>query len=244
MPGSLRSFCIYMGADFHLRVWEDLLYSVTYGKFNHIHNKGVFEYFEENSGHATIFNDAMTSLSASVSEPIVNTYDFSGIAKLADVGGGHGLLLSAILKKYPAMKGILYDAASVVSGAKGLLAAQGVNERCERVAGDFFESAPPADAYIMKHIIHDWEDEKSITILRNCRQAMTGNGKVLVVEMVVPEGNTPSTSKFLDLEMLLFLHSHERTEKEYGALFEKAGLTLTRVVPTESPYSIVEGVPA
>lgn len=243
-PGSLRAFSIYFGADFHLRVWEDLLFSVTHGKpvFNHIHKKGVFEYFEENSEHARIFNDAMTSLSASVSEPIVNAYDFSGIGKLADVGGGHGLLLSAVLKKYPAVKGILYDAGSVVGDAKNLLAAQGIGERCELVAGDFFDSAPAADVYIMKHIIHDWEDEKAIKILRNCRQAMTGNGKVLVVEMVVPEGNTPSPSKFLDLEMLLFLHSYERTEKEYAALFEKAGFRLARVVPTESPYSIVEGV--
>jgi hypothetical protein len=246
VPGSLRAFSIYFGADFHLRVWEDLWFSVTHGQpvFNHIHKKGVFEYFEQNSEHAKIFNDAMTSFSASVSEPIVNAYDFSGVGKLADVGGGQGLLLSAILKKYPAMKGILYDAGSVVAGAKNLLVAQGVSERCELVAGDFFDSAPAAGAYIMKHIIHDWEDEKAIGILRNCRQAMTGNGKVLVVEMVVPEGNTPSPSKFLDLEMLIFLHSYERTEKEYAELFEKAGFRLTRVVPTESPYSIVEGVPA
>jgi hypothetical protein len=246
VPGSLRAFSIYMGADFHLRVWEDLLYSVTHGRpvFNHIHKKGVFEYFEENREHAKIFNDAMTSFSASVSEPIVKAYDFSKIGKICDIGGGHGFLLSAVLEQYPHMNGVLYDAASVVSGAEDLLKAQGVRGRCEMVAGDFFESAPPAESYIMKHIIHDWEDEKSIKILRNCRQAMTGDGKVLVVEMVVPEGNTPSPSKFLDLEMLLFLHSHERTAREYGALFEKAGFRLTRVIPTESPYSIVEGVRA
>jgi O-methyltransferase len=112
------------------------------------------------------------------------------------------------------------------------------------VGGDFFESVPAADTYIMKHIIHDWEDEKSIRILRHCHRAMTGDGKLLVVEMVVPEGNTPSPSKFLDLEMMLFLHSYERTEKEYAALFEKPGFTLTRVIATESPYSIVEGVRA
>jgi hypothetical protein len=100
----------------------------------------------------------------------------------------------------------------------------------------------PAAAYIMKHIIHDWEDEKAVQILRNCRRAMTGEGKLLVVEMVVPEGNAPSPSKFLDLEMLLFLHSYERTEKEYAALFASAGFRLTRVVPTASPYSIIEGV--
>ncbi len=244
VPESLRAFSIYFGADFHMRVWEDLLYSVTHGQpvFQHIHNKGVFEYFEDHPGHAKIFNDAMTSFSASVSEPIVRAYDFSGIGKIADVGGGHGLLLSAILNEHPAMKGVLYDAPSVIGGAKNLLDAQGVGARCELVAGDFFQSAPAAEAYIMKHIIHDWEDEKSIKILRNCHGAMTGKGKVLVVEMVVPEGNAPSPGKFIDLEMLLFLHGYERTEKEYAALFEKGGFKLTRVVPTESPYSIVEGV--
>ena len=245
-PGSLRAFAIYFGADFHLRVWEELPYSVTHGRpaFHHIHQQGPFEYLEGHPEHAKIFNDAMTSLSASVSEPIVNAYDFAGIRTIADVGGGHGLLLSAILKKNPAMTGILYDAASVAAGAKDLLAEEGVRGRCQVVAGDFFQSVPAADAYIMKHIIHDWEDEKSIQILRNCRRAMTDAGKVLIVEMVVPEGNASSPSKFLDLEMLLFLHSYERTEKEYAELLAKAGFKLTRVIATDSPYSIVEGVPA
>jgi hypothetical protein len=243
-PGSLRAFSIYFGADFHMRVWQDLYHSVVHGQpaFNHIHNKGVFEYFEENAEHAKIFTDAMTSFSASVSEPIVSAYDFAGIGTIADVGGGHGLLLSAILKKHPGMRGILYDAPSVIRGAKPTLDGHGIGGRCETVAGDFFQSVPAAQAYIMKHIIHDWEDEKAVTILRNCRQAMTGNGRLLVVEMVVPEGNVPSPGKFLDLEMLLFLHSHERTEKEYAALFANAGFKLNRVVQTASPYSIIEGV--
>lgn len=244
LPGSLRAFSIYFGAEFHMRIWENLDHSVTHGEpaFNHIHKKGVFEYFEENTEHAKIFNDAMTSFSASVSEPIVNAYDFAGIGRIADVGGGHGLLLSEILKRNPAMTGVLYDAPSVIRGAGPLLAERGVDDRCELLAGDFFQTVPAAAAYIMKHIIHDWEDEKAVQILRNCRRAMTGEGKLLVVEMVVPEGNAPSPSKFLDLEMLLFLHSYERTEKEYAALFASAGFRLTRVVPTASPYSIIEGV--
>jgi SAM-dependent methyltransferase len=244
-PDTLRDFSIFFGADFHLRVWGELLYSVKHGQpaFNHLHNSEVFEYLAQHPAHAEVFNSGMTSLSASVSDPIVSAYDFSGIARLADIGGGHGYLLSTILKHYPAMTGVLYDAQAVISGAANVLKRQGVERRCEFVAGDFFESVPRAcDAYIMKHIIHDWEDDKSLKILRNCHRAMNPKGRLLVVEMVVPEGNAPSPSKFLDLEMLLFLHSLERTEKEYRALFTEAGFELTRVVPTPTPYSIVEGV--
>ena len=115
--------------------------------------------------------------------------------------------------------------------------------RCETAGGDFFVSVPAGgDAYIMKHIIHDWEDERALTILRNCHRAMTENGRLLVVEMVIPEGNAPSPGKFLDLEMLVFLHSFERTAAEYRSLFERAGFKLTRIVPTQSPYSVIEGV--
>jgi SAM-dependent methyltransferase len=242
-PDSLRAFSIFFGADFHLRVWGELLYSVKHGEpaFNHLHNSEVFEYLEQNREHAEIFNNGMTSLSASVADPIVSAYDFSGIGKLVDVGGGHGYLLAAVLKKYPAMAGVLYDAQSVINGATNVLS--GVESRCELVAGDFFESVPPGgDAYMMKHIIHDWEDDKSLKILRNCHRVMNPGGRLLVVEMVVPEGNAPSPGKFLDLEMLLFLRSCERTEKEYRALFHKGGFELTRVVPTDTPYSVVEGV--
>ena len=246
VPDSLRAFSMYFGADFHLRIWANLIYSVTRGRpvFDHIHKKAAFEYLGDHPDQAKTFNAAMTSLSAWVSGPIVDAYDFCKIGNIVDVGGGHGLLLSTILKKHPTMKGILYDGAPVISGAKSVLEAHGVGERCELIAGDFFESVPASDAYIMKHIIHDWDDDRCIQILRNCRRAMTNRGNVLVVEMVVPEGNTPSASKFLDLEMLLFLHGYERTEKEYTALFEKAGFELTRVVATASPYSIVEGVRA
>jgi O-methyltransferase domain/Dimerisation domain len=246
-PDSLRAFSMFFGADFHLRVWGELLYSVKHGQpaFNHLHNSEVFEYLERSPEHAEIFNNGMTSLSASIADPIVSAYDFSGIRKLVDVGGGHGYLLSAVLKKYPAMQGVLYDAQSVINGAGNVLRTQGVERRCELVAGDFFQSVPPGgDAYVMKHIIHDWEDEKSIQILRNCHGVMNSNGRLLVVEMVLPEGNKPSLGKFLDLEMLVFLRSCERTEKEYRALLDKAGFELARVVPTDTPYSIVEGVRA
>ena len=244
-PASLRGFATYMGADWHWRAWEDLEYSVREGKpaFEQIYGRPIFTYLTENPDQARVFNNAMTSFSASASTALLEAYDFSGIGKLVDVGGGHGYLLSAILQKYPQMQGVLFDAPSVIAGAREVTASRGLQARCDTIAGDFFESVPSGgDAYIMKHIIHDWEDEKALRILRNCHQATTKDGKVLVVEMVIPEGNTPSPSKLLDLEMLVFLHSFERTEAEYRALYEQAGFELTRVVTTQSPYSVIEGV--
>jgi hypothetical protein len=241
----LRSFVIFIGADWHWRVWSDLFYSTQSGQpgFERIYGKAYFDYLAKNPAPAQVFNDAMTSFSASVSTAVINAYDFTGITKLVDVGGGHGLLLASILEKYPQMSGVLFDAPSVIDGAKEVIEEHGVGGRCDAVGGDFFASVPAGgDAYIMKHIIHDWEDERALTILQNCHRAMTENGKLLVVEMVIPEGNTPSLGKFLDLEMLLFLHSYERTEAEYRALFERAGFKLTRIVPTPSPHSVIEGV--
>ena len=239
-PDSVRSFAIFFSDDWHMRVWAELPYSVQHGTpaFDHINGKEFFPYLEENSTHAKVFNDAMTSNSAAACAAVLDGYDFSGINKLVDVGGGHGLLLSSIMAKYAQMSGVLYDAQSVINGATAI-----ISERCEAVGGDFFQSVPAGgDAYIMKHIIHDWDDEHSLKILRNCREAMTENGKVLVVEMIIPPGDAPSPGKFLDLEMLLFLRSFERTEAEYRALFDRAGLELTRIVPTPSPYSVLEGV--
>ncbi len=185
----------------------------------------------------------MTSNSAFSSVAVVNAYEFSSISKLVDVGGGHGFLLASILAKNESVKGVLYDTDAIVAEAKELLSAHGVSERCETVGGDFFKSVPTGgDAYIMKHIIHDWNDEQCIAILQNCREAMNIGGKVLVVEMVVPEGNEPSPAKFLDLQMLQYLPGCERTENEYKKLFDTAGLKLTRIIPTMSPFSIIEGV--
>jgi len=244
-PDSLRGLAIFFGAEFHWRVWSDLVFSAQSGQpgFERIYGKAYFDYLAENPEPAQVFNDAMTSFSASVSTAVVNAYDFTGISRLVDIGGGHGLLLASILEKYPQMRGVLFDAPSVVDGAKGVIEAHGAGGRCEAIGGDFFASVPSGgDAYIMKHIIHDWEDERALTILRNCHQAMTEKGKLLVVEMVIPEGNAPSLGKFLDLEMLMFLHSYERTEAEYQVLFERAGFKLTRIVPTPSPHSVIEAV--
>ena len=141
------------------------------------------------------------------------------------------------------MRGILFDQPEVIEKAGALLEAEGVSERCDTIAGDFFESVPGGgDAYIMKHIIHDWDDERSLTILKNCHRVMRTDDRVLLVEMVIPPGDAPGPGKFIDLEMLLFTGGCERTEEEYAALFERAGFKLTRITSTQSPYSVIEAV--
>jgi hypothetical protein len=152
------------------------------------------------------------------------------------------MLLSGILKKYPAMHGILFDLEHVVAGSHDLLRAAGVADRCETASGDFFQSVPSADAYIMKHIIHDWEESKAITILRNCAKAMRGDGKILLVESILPGGDEPHISKWIDVEMLALPGGQERNEAEYRELLEKAGLQLLRVIPNQSPLSVIEAV--
>ncbi|ALD19918.1 methyltransferase [Hymenobacter sp. DG25A] len=244
-PGSLRAFATMITTDWQFQTWAQLPYSVRTGKpaFDEVHGMTSFDYFWSNDQAGKVFNDAMTSNSAHASAAVVEAYDFSPFARLVDVGGGHGILLASILKKYPQLRGVLYDVPAVAEAAQTLLEAHGVADRCERQSGDFFQSVPSGgDAYIMKHIIHDWNDAQCVAILQNCRQAMPANGKVLVVEIVVPEGNAPSVGKFLDLQMLLYLPGCERTEPEYRRLFDQAGLDLTRIIPTRSPFSILEGV--
>jgi hypothetical protein len=245
-PNSVRNGVIFMGESWHWNVWGNLLHSVRTGEtaWARTHGAEVFDYFATHTEEAEIFNRAMTDMSAVSAPAVVEAYDFSGFRTIADIAGGHGLLLSQILKATPALSGILFDMPQVISGAGTIIEREGVAERVEKVAGDFFRSVPRADAYIMKHIIHDWDDERSVKILSNIRRAMTDSGKVLIVEVVVPEGNEPHFSKVMDLEMLASPGGLERTAKEYDALLAEAGLKLTRILPTKSPFSIIEAVKA
>ncbi len=244
---SMRNGIIFMGEEWHWRVWNNMLYSVQTGKpaWGYVHGTEVFDYFAAHPEHAEIFNGAMTDMSVGTAPAIVEAYDFSGTGTLADIAGGHGYLLAQVLKANPEMRGILFDVPSVINGADALLEREGVAGRVEKVAGDFFASVPAgADAYMMKHIIHDWDDERSIKILSNIHAAMADDGKVLIVETVVPEGNEPHYSKLLDLEMLTSPGGMERNESEYRDLLAAAGFRLTRIIPTRSPFSVIEGVKA
>jgi ubiquinone/menaquinone biosynthesis C-methylase UbiE len=161
---------------------------------------------------------------------------------VVDVGGGNGQNLTAILKRHPSLHGILFDLPAVVERARARIEALGLSDRCRIQGGDFFSAVPPgADAYVLRHIIHDWQDKEAIAILRNCRLAANPGGKVLVVETVIPPGNEPSFGKWLDLMMLL-VDGRQRTEADYNRLFSGAGLKLNRIVPTAAGVSIIEGV--
>lgn len=244
-PNSMRDFTIMLGEDWMWHAWLELMHSVKTGEVAHEKVQGMssFEFFEKNERAGKIFNRAMTNLSRMVVPVIVEAYDFSGAAKIVDIAGGHGFLLAGILKANPHLQGVLFDLPFVIKNAGELLEAEGVKDRVELITGDFFESVPPgADVYLMKHIIHDWNDEQSVRILKNIHRAMNDNGKLLIVEMVVPVGNEPSPSKMLDIEMLIMEGGKERTEKEYRELLAAANFRLTRIVPTRSPYSMVEAV--
>ncbi len=248
VPNSLNAMALMWGESWHLLPWANLMSSVKTGKssFEDVWKKPVFTYFQENPEANTIFNDTMTNFSTLVKDDIAKSYDFSGVNTLVDVAGGHGILLATILKLNPHLQGILFDLPHVLPGAKSMLAKEGVSDRCELVSGDFFTSVPKgADCYIMKHIIHDWNDESCIKILSNCCQAMSDNGKVLLVEGVIFPGNDPSTAKIIDLEMLVMTDGgKERTENEYKTLLNSAGLELTKIyfVP-ETWYNIIEAKP-
>ncbi|MEO5997638.1 MAG: methyltransferase [Chitinophagaceae bacterium] len=244
-PGSLRAYAAMITSDWVYPAWAELSYTVKTGKpaFEKVFGMHVFEYFERDKTAAKLFDDAMTSLTAFGCAAVVNAYDFSSISKLVDVGGGKGLLLASIFAKYPNLKGVLFDTPTVVSGAETLLAEHGVRDRCETVGGNFFESVPGGgDAYILKTVIHDWNDEECITILKNCRKAVREGGKVLIVEELMREGNEPSMVKFVDLLMMVVASGCERTEREYRRLFDEAGFKLSRIVSTMSPFSIIEGI--
>ncbi|MFO0965330.1 MAG: methyltransferase [Gemmataceae bacterium] len=242
VPGSIRPALLMMGPAFY-RAWGELLHSIRTGEtaFNQVFGKGFFDYLAERPKEAATFDAAMTAIHGAETEPMLDAYDFSRFGTLVDMGGGNGSNLLAVLKRHPKLRGVLFDLPHVVDRARANIRAAGLEDRCTAVGGSFFETAPPGDAYILRHIIHDWDDDRSIAILRSCRRAMNPGAKLLVVESVIPPGNTPFTAKWLDLNMMVIPGGLERTEAQYRALYEKAGWRLTRIVPTRLETSVVEG---
>ena len=243
VPG-LFDMVLWMSDPFHLRVYADAMHSVVTGEPAADKTVGmpVFEYFEKDPALSERFNNAMTAFSASVAPAVLEAYDFSGIGTLVDVAGGHGQVLMSILKAYPSMKGVLADLQHVLAGAEPRIRALGLSDRCRTEVIDFFKAVPSGgDAYIMKHIIHDWDDDRAMVILRNIRKAMNPGGRVILLDSVLLPANQPDFGKIIDIEMLLMPGGRERTEDEFRSLFERAGFRLTRIVPTKSPLSIIEG---
>lgn len=248
VPNSLHAAALFWEEKYMEEAWAQLLHGVKTGEipFLKAHGVSLFEHLEKHPEDFKIFGATMTSISFMENPAITAAYKFSGVPMLVDVGGGNGSLLSTILKANPKLKGVLFDLPSVRTRAMQdrHLTAKGIAERCTLESGDFFEAVPKGgDAYIMKRVLHDWDDERCTKILANCCAAMNKKGKVLVVESVILPGNDPDLGKLRDIQMLV-IGGRERTKQEFAILFREAGLKLTRVVPTKCSLSIVEGVRA
>lgn len=252
VPGSMRDTAIFFSSHHCQRPWERADYSIRTGKpsFEMMYKASAWDWYASHPDDAAEFNAAMTALSGTLHKAAVESYDFTGIRTIMDVGGGHGSLLAQILARNPSVRGILFDLPHVITGAPRTFESMGVSSRATALGGSFFESVPSgADAHIMAHIIHDWDDEHSTRLLRNCRAAIDRGpdgrgGRLLIVDAVIAGPNQPDFGKLLDLEMLLVPGGKERTETEFKALLEGSGWRLTRVIPTPAGKSIIEGVPA
>lgn len=245
VDGSLRDMVLFIGHPARWADWGSLAYSVQTGRpaAEKLRGMPFFDYLATDPEFAAVFNNAMTAASGLSNDVALQAYDFTGARLVVDVGGGHGAVLATILRSAPNAKGILYDLPEVVAGAGALLDQSDVSQRSTVAAGSFMESVPAGgDLYVMKNIIHDWSDAEALTILRNIRAAVTDGGKLVLLEMVLPERASSFIGHLLDLEMLLMVSGRERTRSEYEQLLRQAGFQLTRVIPTVSPLSVVEAV--
>lgn len=244
VPGSLRGWARMAGHEGWWRPWGELRHSIATGEPASplVHGRPIFDYIDEHPDAAAVFNASMTSISGLEAEAVAAAFDPSGVGTLADVGGGHGYLLATILRRHPELRGVLFDLPPVVAGAEATLRAQGVADRCRVVGGSFFDRAPEgADAIVLKHVIHDWDDAACERILRHCHGALPPGGRLVIVEMVVPPPGESHFAKLLDLEMLVITdRGRERTAEEFRRLVEAAGFELVGTVPTPSPVSLVE----
>jgi hypothetical protein len=247
VEGSLRGIAEMTCSDSTWRPWTRMIEAVRTGRaaFDGVHGEPIFEYLGKHPDESAVFNEAMTGFTSKIAPAAVEAYDYAAFKTIVDVGGGHGVLLSTILKAYPGVEGIVFDSPPVAAGAEDAIREAGLAGRCRAVGGDFFRGVPAGgDAYLMKHIIHDWSDDQATTILRNCREGVNPGGRLLLIEMVVGLGDAADIAKLIDLEMLVNLTGKERTEAEYRQLLAGAGWRLTGVIPTDSPTQIIEAEPA
>lgn len=247
VTGSLRAWARRIGRPDHWRTWGELERSLRSGTsaFRELYGVTAWDWRAAHPEENAIFNAAMTGLSAGMVDSIVAAYDFSEIGSLVDVGGGEGALLAAILAANPHMRGIVFDLPHVVTGARDVLQRADVADRCELVGGSFFETIPAgADAYILKSIVHDWDDAASLSILRRCRVAIPDGGRLLLIEHVLKPVNEPDPARFSDLNMLVMLGGQERDPDEFERLLADAGFRLSAIIPTASTHSVIEARPA
>ena len=248
-PG-LRNLTIMLSEEGY-QAWGELMYTLQTGKpaYEHLYGKSHFERLAEEPEMSAHFNAAMVEISARVAQAFITSFDFQGGSTVVDVGGGNGGMLLAVLQAHPGMHGLLVALAQGLAGARETLAAAGVADRVTLREGSFFEAAPTgADLYLLKSIIHDWDDERALTILRTCRRAMSDRSRLVLLERRFPErienADEMLTTVMGDLQMMVVLGGKERTDNEYRELMAKAGLRMTRVVPTKSEFAAFEAVVA
>jgi hypothetical protein len=245
-PGSAYASILTLAGPIGQRSWELLPYSLETGRpgLEKAFGQPLFEYLAQHPRDASLFSETMVGFHGAEPPAVAAAYDFSGFRSIVDVGGATGNMLAHILQRHRGPRGVLFDLPHVVADAPAFLAARDVAERVSIESGSFFERVPAGhDAYILSHIIHDWDPEQCRTILGHCRGAIDAKGRLLIVEMVLPEGDTPHPGKMLDMMMLVGPGGQERTPSEYAELLSDSGFKMTNVVPTASAVSIVEAAP-
>jgi hypothetical protein len=242
---SLRGWAAFVGRPYQWATWSSLLYSIRTGEsaFGHVHGMDAWKYRAQHPEDGAIFDAAMASVTGRVNASLLDAYDFGRFGTIVDVGGNRGTLLAALLTRYPALRGVLFDLPHVVAGASDLLERAGVADRCRVVGGSFFAGVPTGgDAYLLKAIVHDWDDEEAAAILRACRRAMPDAATLLVVERIVAPPNEGAEAKFSDLQMLAGLAGRERTLEEFETLLAAAGFRPVELFPSGSDLTVIEAV--
>lgn len=248
-PNSMRYAAIYLGSPYHWNAWGNILYSIQTGKsaFRYTNNMDFFTYLSQHEEDADVFNESMTKRTHMRIKTTINSYDFSNADTIIDIGGGKGTLISAILKKYPLKKGIVYDMDTVIPYAKHNLSQNNLLNRCDCISGNFFESVPASgDLYILSSILHDWNDTEALSILKNCRHAMKKDARLIITETIVSDTTEAEFSKAIDLEMLITFEGKERTLEEYRTLLKEAGFTISNIfsdLKKETELCIIECCP-
>jgi len=248
VSGSLASAVEWIADPLHLTLYSNLRHSIETGEttFDAVYKQPFFEWAShpENAAEAAVFNNAMTGISEMCIPAFLDAYPFGSFGKIVDVGGGHGALLRAILKEHANVRGTLAEMAALLDAANAAIVKDGLADRCEATACNFFDSVPvDGDLYFMKHIIHDWADEPALQVLRNIRAVIPADGKLVLAEAVLDDSSAPHFGKFIDIEMIAFVGGKERTSEEFRELLSAAGFALQRIVSTKSPLSLVEAVP-
>lgn len=246
VPASKSAWARLVGRPSYYHAWCDLIGSIRTGEtaFDRVHGMSVWDFRARQPDETAIFDRAMATITDEIAEAVLSVSDFARFSTVVDVGGGEGAFIARVLATYPSVQGILFDQAHVIARAKEALEAAGTFRRCHTVAGNFFEAVPEGgDAYLLKWILHDWNDEDAIAVLRSCRSAIRDDGTLIVVDHIVGPRNEGREGKLMDLNMMVMTGGIERTREEFAAIFHAAGFRLTRVARTNTPVSVIEGRP-